>query len=172
MLVGLIVFLVSMLVSPIGLALVVMLVERRPFVLTDQYMAFLVGDVLLAAAAGAGFSAADNRPLWSWWLLVPLITGVIFGRWQTGHEVAKGVYSYGEAYSPSKLYHQFVCYPILATLLCRSLYFARDHWAAITVVVVLIVIWGAANVWDWSHPKSPHQDFDWSTFSTADRSDQ
>lgn len=170
--VGLILCLFSLLVSPIGLALVVVLVERRPFVLADQYMAFLVGDVLLAIAVGAGFTTADNRQLWSWWLLVPLAAGLLFGWWQTGHEIATGVYSHGEAYSPAKLYHQLVCYPILATLLSRALYFAWDHWTVTMVIVVLIIIWGAANVWDWSHPKSPHRDFNWSTFSTVvDRSD-
>lgn len=47
----------SVLISPVGLALVVPFVERRPFVLSNQYMAFLVDEVLLAVAVAVGFAA-------------------------------------------------------------------------------------------------------------------
>lgn len=165
--IGLVAFLVSLLVSPLGLALVVVLVERRPFVLSEQYMAFLVGDVLLAVAVGIGFSRAGDRPLWSWWLLIPLVAGAAFGWWQLGHEVTAGVYTSGEAHSPAKLYHQFVCYPVLLALTSRALWFAWGRWAAFAAMAVLIAGWVTANVWDGSHPKTPHRDFDWSTFSTV-----
>lgn len=152
----------SLLVSPLGLALVVVLVEDRPFVLGNQYAAFLIGDILLAFASAVGLSQAQGRPILSWWLLVPVAIGFAFGWWQMNHEVAQGVYTLAQAHSPSKLYHQFVCYPVLGALVTRAIYLAWSHWVPLAVVGLLIVAWMGCNVWDWSHPKHPHVNFEWS----------
>lgn len=159
--------LLALLISPIGLALIVILIENRPFVIADQYLAFLIGDVLLAFAIGAGFAGA-GRPLWSWWLLIAIAAGVIFGWWQLGAEVSSGAYTTGEALSPSKLYHQFICYPALAALLTRAVYFAWGKPLLLSVMAVFVVGWMSLNVWDWSHPKDPHQQFDWSAPNLSD----
>lgn len=154
--------LTSLMVSPVGLAVIVVFVERRRFVLGDQYLAFLVGDVLLAVAVTIGFAVRAGRPVWSWWLLLPIAAGLVFGLWQLQHEVAVGIYTTGEAHSPSKLWHQFICYPALAALVSRSVWFAWGRWTPLMLMGLLVTGWVALNVWDRTHPKDPHADFTWS----------
>lgn len=156
--IGVLAGLISILVSPVGLILVVLIVEKRPFVVADQYMAFLVGDVLLGIAVGVGFTQLGDRSPWSWWLIFPLVAGIAFGWWQLGHEIAEGTYTRAEGYSPSKLYHQFVCYPVLGALVLRSAYLAKGARKSIAVITVLVACWIGTNVWDWHHPKHPHTD--------------
>jgi len=124
----------SLLVSPIGLALLVLTVERRPFRLGDQYLSFLIGDVLLAVAVGVGFAVERHSSAWSRWLLIPIVTGLLFGWWQTHSEIANGAYTTSQALSPSKLWHQFVCYPLLGALLVRSTMLAWGRWMAVVAI--------------------------------------
>jgi hypothetical protein len=112
--------------SPGGHVLLSALVERRRVTLRDDYPAVLFGDPALALAAALAGRALGPRvaasPLLSAGPLAALTGGaVLFGAWQARDEVRRGVYSREQALSPSKLWHQFVVYPGLSTLVLAPL---------------------------------------------------
>jgi hypothetical protein len=94
------------------------LLEGRKVTWRDDYAAVLVGDPLLAVAAG--FAANLCRPEGphgfpaSWAAGCAWIAGGwAFGLWQSQHELSTGRYSRAQTLSPTKLWHQFVVYPVL-----------------------------------------------------------
>jgi len=94
------------------------LLEGRKVTWRDDYAAVLVGDPLLAVAAG--FAANLSRPSGphgfpaSWAAGCAWIAGGwAFGLWQSRHELGAGRYSRAQTLSPTKLWHQFVVYPVL-----------------------------------------------------------
>ncbi len=94
------------------------LLEGRKVTWRDDYAAVLIGDPLLAVAVG--FAANISRPAGphgfpSSWIAgcAWLAGGWTFGLWQSHHELAVGRYSRAQTLSPTKLWHQFVVYPLL-----------------------------------------------------------
>ena len=94
------------------------LLEGRKVCWRDDYAAVLVGDPLLAVAIG--FAASISRPAGphgfpaSWAAGCAWIAGGwAFGLWQSRHERASGRYSRAQILSPTKLWHQFIVYPVL-----------------------------------------------------------
>jgi hypothetical protein len=94
------------------------LLEGRKVTWRDDYSAVLIGDPLLAVAAG--FADSLSRPTGphgfpaSWMAGCAWIAGGwAFGLWQSHHELTVGRYSQAQTLSPTKLWHQFVVYPLL-----------------------------------------------------------
>ncbi|GAA3528354.1 hypothetical protein AFL01nite_02440 [Aeromicrobium flavum] len=153
--------LVSAAVTPAAMVLITIVVERRPFVVSDQYAGFIIGDILLAIAVGVGASAPGSTRVPRWAFVGASFTAIAFGAWQMWNEVQAGVYSISEALSPSKLWHQFVVYPVLSMLLLSSTSRAWRHKGRTLVVLALVFGWMACLLWDQTHPKSPHCSYDW-----------
>lgn len=94
------------------------LLEGRKVTWRDDYAAVLIGDPLLALAAGLGAGLAQPGGPRGWpasWIAgcAWLAGGWTFGVWQSRHEFAAGRYTRGQILSPTKLWHQFVVYPLL-----------------------------------------------------------
>lgn len=151
----------ALVISPLAIVLIVILVEHRPFAFSDQYLSFIIGDTFLAAGVLAGFLARGSRDLFSWWIIIALVLGLLFGWFQSKHELKMGIYSFGESRSPSKLWHQYICYPFLSMLVLQAFLLSWNHWVEFFVLIFTTLVWFTANVWDQSHPKAPHRDFHW-----------
>ena len=94
------------------------LLEGRKVTWRDDYAAVLVGDPLLALAAGFGASLSQPGGPRGWpasWIAgcAWLAGGWTFGLWQSRREFITGRYTLGQILSPTKLWHQFVVYPLL-----------------------------------------------------------
>jgi hypothetical protein len=109
------------------------LLEARQVTWRDDYAAVLVGDPLLAVAIGV--AASLSRPTGphgfpaSWaaggaWIA----GGWAFGLWQSRHELRTGRYSRAQTLGPTKLWHQFVVYPVL------GYWVTATEWSAFGVV--------------------------------------
>ena len=109
------------------------LLEARRVTWRDDYAAVLVGDPLLAVAIGV--AANLSRPAGphgfpaSWaaggaWIA----GGWAFGLWQSRHELRTGRYSRAQTVGPTKLWHQFVVYPVL------GYWVSATEWSAFGVV--------------------------------------
>lgn len=162
--------LLALLVSPIGMALVVVLVERRSFNVKDQYLSYIVGDVLLAVVVAIGAFRSDPvSALGRWTLVVPAVLGLVGGYWQLHSELNAGVYTASEGLSPAKLFHQFFVFPVLSVLVFRALLHVWGHWISCLTVLVLLAVFVGLNAWDQNHPKQPHVGFDWHSFAAVSR---
>lgn len=152
---------ISLMITPFGLVFTTVVVERRDFVLADQYLSFLFGDACLALAVFFAAFFGRDRP-WRWTLVVvPVALGIGVGTWQMHSELVTGAYSPAQAFSPGHLYHQFLVYPLLGIVIVRAAQLARGSARAMTLMACCVLVWAALMVWDQSHPKSPHADFDW-----------
>lgn len=158
-----------------------LLIERRRWRWADEYPAVLIGDPALALAAAFGLAldpAAARGSLLADPVTQALAIGAAlgFGWWQAAHELRQGRYVRAQIFAPSKLWHQFIVYPVLgwttttATLppvLQTSLAEPR-HLVVAAVIIGLITIWGilavdALLVWrlghggfDWRHLRPIH----------------
>ena len=110
--------LMAIIIAPGVHVLLSPLLESRKVTWRDDYSAVLIGDPLLAVAAG--FAANLSRPAGphgfpaSWMAGCAWIAGgCAFGLWQSHHELTVGRYSRAQTLSPTKLWHQFAVYPLL-----------------------------------------------------------
>lgn len=99
------------------------IIERRRVSWATEYPAMTLGDPVLAL--GCGLAAASNPP--SGWPagahagLVILASGVVFGACQSHWEHQRGRYTLAQIWGPSKLWHQFVVYPIVGHWVIASM---------------------------------------------------
>ncbi|HAM21301.1 MAG TPA: hypothetical protein DCQ04_03335 [Actinobacteria bacterium] len=142
----------------------------------DDYPALLFGDPLLALASGvASWMARDSPVMRSTfrWARVAVPTGLLFGAWQVRHEVGEGRYTNAQASSPTKLWHQYVVYPVLGTIVpraaIRGLSRARHHPVGAVVVVSATLAWSALVAESLVHDREGHGTFDWSSNRTSRR---
>jgi hypothetical protein len=110
--------LTAIIIAPGAHLLLSPMLEGRNVSWHDDYAAVLIGDPLLAVAIG--LAASISRPPGphgfpaSWAAGCAWITGGwAFGLWQSRHERATGRYSRAQILSPTKLWHQFIVYPVL-----------------------------------------------------------
>jgi hypothetical protein len=147
------------------------LLEGRKVTWRDDYAAVLVGDPLLALAAGlgAGMSQPGGPRGWpaSWiagcaWLA----GGWTFGLWQSRHEYLAGRYTLGQILSPTKLWHQFIVYPLLGywvTAAELSGLAAADtpaHRLQAAAVIACTATWAVLAGHALRHPKPGHGTLD------------
>jgi hypothetical protein len=131
------------------------LLESRKVTWRDDYAAVLIGDPLLAVAAG--FAANVSRPAGphgfpaSWAAGCAWIAGGwAFGLWQSHHELATRRYSRAQILSPTKLWHQFVVYPLLGYWVTAAEWSAYGAtWATPTTsrIVQVTVIIASTGTW-------------------------
>jgi hypothetical protein len=143
------------------------LLEGRTVTWRDDYAAVLIGDPLLAVAAGLGASISQPGGPHGWpasWIAgcAWLAGGWTFGWWQSRHELAAARYTRGQILSPTKLWHQFIVYPLLGYLVTAAVWSglgaadtpARHLQAA--VIIACTATW-AVLAWDAiRHPKPGH----------------
>lgn len=161
-------------VTPGLLIVIARVLERRWLVPREQFAAVTYGDPLLAAAIGLGV-----------WLMGPRtpqgLTGpaagaavvvimLLFGLAQWRDELRRRYYTRAQAAAPTKIWHQIVVYPVLGYWLWTAgiggLSAAGGTagaagWAGKALLLALIGIWAATNVYDRRHPKLGHPPFDW-----------
>lgn len=147
------------------------LLEGRKVTWRDDYAAVLVGDPLLALAVGLGADLSQPGGPRGWpasWIAgcAWLAGGWTFGLWQSRREFVAGRYTVGQILSPTKLWHQFVVYPLLGYWVTATVLSgpgaagtpARRLQA--TVIIACTATW-AGLAWDAiRHPKPGHGTLD------------
>lgn len=145
-------------------------VERRWLRPRDMAIAFTIGDPLLVVGMAVGVSLAEGSqpcgmlgPVGQF-TLAALWLG--FGLWQWCYEVRQGIYTWAQAVSPTKAWHQLIIYPCLGTwtfvAVIDGLFRApRDPFLAL-FVILCIVSWMLTCAHNVRHPRLGHVPFDWS----------
>jgi len=150
------------------------LLEQRRVRWASDYPAVLVGDPCLAVAAGLG-RAVSGAP--TAWMARPVpgtvlvAAAVAFGAWQRRSELAAGRYSPAQAVSPTKLFHQFVVYPVCGYLVVAStaggISHLQSHPLAGGAMIVCLALWAVLAVDALRRPRTGHGGFDWATRSAV-----
>jgi hypothetical protein len=147
------------------------LLEARKVTWHNDYAAVLIGDPLLALAAGLGASMSQPSGPHGWpasWAAgcAWLAGGWTFGLWQSRHELAAGHYTRGQILSPTKLWHQFAVYPLLGYWVTAAEWSGLAgpdtpaHRLQATLVIACTATW-AALAWNAiRHPKTGHGTLD------------
>ena len=159
-------------VSPGAHLVLSALVERRRVNLRDDYPAVLFGDPALAAGAGLALwlGAGALPPTVSWWgAAAATVVGVAYGWVQTRHELAEGRYTRAQALSPSKLFHQYIVYPVFGYICTSALWYGLADWrlapVAAAAVFIATSLWALLVVDAVRHPRLGHGGWDWKTMS-------
>jgi hypothetical protein len=143
------------------------LLEGRKVTWRDDYAAVLIGDPLLALAAGLGAGLSQPGGPHGWpasWIAgcAWLAGGWTFGLWQSRYEFVAGRYTVGQILSPTKLWHQLVIYPLLGYWVTAAEWSglgavdtpARRLQAA--VIIACTATWAALVAHAIRHPKPGH----------------
>ncbi len=157
--------------TPGSLIVIARLLERRWLVPAEQFTAITYGDPLLAVAVGVGtWLSGPSRPRGPTGPGAGVVTLVIclaFGLAQWHGELLRGYYTRAQAAAPTKIWHQLVIYPVMGYWMWTSgvdgLLNADGvaGWVLKALLVALVMIWAAANVYDRRHLKLGHPPFDW-----------
>lgn len=146
---------ICMLVSPLGLWIIQLVIERRAVSLSreDNYLSFFPGDVFLGAAATSFLALAAHLPSeqhWynsTWWHSTVLLCCIVGGLYMTYIEYRRGQYALQQILSPTKLYHLALLglygYVIVSTgfaVLFGGAFFSR--WLCTVLVVIGLAVWG------------------------------
>ncbi len=155
-------------VTPGALFVLARVLERRWLIPREQFTAVTYGDPLLAVAIGLGIWLAGPRtPRGLTGPAVGVAVMVImlgFGLAQWRDELRRGYYTGAQAVAPTKIWHQLVVYPVLGYWLwtaCLGGLARPGGWAGKALLLALVGIWMATNVYDRRHPKLGHPPFDW-----------
>ncbi|WP_156724527.1 hypothetical protein [Streptomyces apocyni] len=167
-------FFAAFAISPGIPALLALTLERRVMKGRREFVAFYYGDPLLALAAATGVALSGPSPQASVLHLiagpVPLILmacWLAFGAWQWKAELRAGMYTPAQAWSPTKIWHQMVVYPVLGYMVTATVVAGMatptgfaGTWAKM-LIVGCVLVWILANVHDRRHPKLGHPPYDW-----------
>jgi hypothetical protein len=158
-------------VTPGALIVIARVLERRWLVPREQFTAVTYGDPLLAVAAGLAVWLTGSRtphgltgPAAG---VVVVAVALLFGLAQWRDELRRGYYTPAQAAAPTKIWHQLVVYPVLGYWLWTagidglSVTGGAAVWAGKALLLALLGIWAATNVYDRRHPKLGHPPFDW-----------
>ncbi|MGH3203955.1 MAG: hypothetical protein ACRDOA_03020 [Streptosporangiaceae bacterium] len=172
----------SLVVTPISYAALAVLLERRVPRVRQQFVALAYGDPLLAISVGLGVWLMHGRaPGGAAALpfgLASLCAGLGFGLAQWRAELRSGFYLRTQAFSPTKICHQLVVYPVLGywiwTADIGGLFAPgapASTWTSVAKAGIAgcILAWLAANVYDRRHPKLGHPPYDWRHLRTYPR---
>jgi hypothetical protein len=153
-------------VSPGAHLLLTVVVERRPVHRREQYPAVLVGDTALAVSAGLARWAAGPGPGRPGLRRAAAAGGLASGAWQLRREIRSGFVSRPVAYGPTKLWHQFVIYPVLTGLVAEPLVDGTraalrpagpaHRRAAVAAAWAGVALWAGLVVEAWHHPRAAH----------------
>jgi hypothetical protein len=167
--------LASLAVTPVGYALVALVLERRILRPASEFVAVSCGDPLLAVAIGLGVWLLDGRPPAGIASppagMVNLAVWLGFGLWQWRDEVRTGFYTRDQALAPTKIWHQLVVYPVLGYwtwVACVGGLLAPAGGRATAIVVAgkagiaaCIAAWILTVFYDRRHPRLGHPPYDW-----------
>ncbi|MBT1003958.1 hypothetical protein KIH31_15310 [Paenarthrobacter sp. DKR-5] len=167
------VLLASLIITPGMPLLLAALTEHRMLRPSRDFLSLVLGDLALAVAAGTATAVIDQEqlspPLWlsgpTGWLIPA--AGLVFGLHQVRTELKTLFYIREQAWAPTKIYHQFVIYPVHGYLLTSTVPTALASAgppASKLVITAAVSLWGAALIYDTRHPKLGHAPFDWSRF--------
>ncbi|MCX3059783.1 hypothetical protein [Streptomyces beihaiensis] len=169
-------------VTPGGLWVLALVLERRLMGFRTGFVAVLVGDPLLAVAvgvgvwrtgsvlpgAGAGGGGGPGGPTGPWWGLAFGAGWLCFGAVQWWGELRGGFFTRRQAVAPTKIWHQLVVYPLLGYWLWTAglggllAPGARPADVAGRVLIVGCVGgWLLINGYDRRRPKLGHPPYDW-----------
>lgn len=142
------------------------LLEGRKVTWRDDYAAVLIGDPLLALAAGLGASMSQPGGPRGWpasWIAgcAWLAGGWTFGWWQSRQELAVGRYTRLQILSPTKLWHQFVVYPLLGYWVTAAVWSGLGaafptHFFQAAIVIACTATWAVLTWNAVRHPKTGH----------------
>jgi len=167
--------LVSLTVTPVGYALMAMVLERRILRPASEFVSVSCGDPLLAIAIALGVWVLDGRPSAG---IASAAVGTAnlaiwlgFGLWQWRDEIRNGFYTRDQAIAPTKIWHQLVVYPVLGYwtwVACVGGLLAPAGGRAAAIVVaskagiaVCIAAWVLTTFYDRRHPRLGHPPYDW-----------
>jgi hypothetical protein len=162
-------------VTPVGFALVAAVLERRLMRVRGEFTALVLGDPLLAVSVAAGAWLLRGRelpaPAGAPFGVTCMIVMFAFGLAQWRAESRTGFYTRAQALSPTKIWHQVVVYPLLGywlwtaglggLLVPGAGLPVPEALAAKAVIVLCVLAWLLANVYDRRHPKLGHPPYDW-----------
>lgn len=170
-------------ITPGAHLLVSALVEKRAVTWANDYPAVLIGDPLLAITAGVAASAARPNVLADSALTtIPVVTatlagGALFGGWQLNRELREGRYTPSQAFSPSKLWHQFIVYPVLPNLVLPPVIAVTKGALAAESTKLQrraalfawtgVAIWAALTAEAIAHPRQGHGAYDWAKMESV-----
>ena len=159
-------------VTPGGLWLLALLLERHLMGLRTGFAAVLLGDPLLAVAVGLGVgrigAGRPDGPAGPWWALVSAGAWLCFGLVQWWTELRTGFFTRRQAVAPTKVWHQLVVYPLfgywlwtagLGGLLAPGT--GPGAVAARAGIVACVAGWALINGYDRRRPKLGHPPYDW-----------
>jgi hypothetical protein len=167
---GALITLLAALIVATGIMLVLgRVLERRWLRPSDMALAFTVGDPALAVAIAIGVHTMGPRQPCG--VIGPAgqfaASGawLIFGLWQWRAEIAAGIYTRGQALSPTKIWHQVVIYPLLGAwtlvgVVGGLMDVARNPGAS-AAIIIFLVIWAGTLVHNTRHPRLGHPPYDW-----------
>ena len=172
-------------VTPGILIVIARVLERRWLVPSEQFAAVTYGDPLLAVAVGLGVWLTGSRtphgltgPAAG---MVTMVLTLAFGLAQWRDELRRGYYTRAQAVAPTKIWHQIVVYPVLGYWVWTAGIGGLSApggaaaagpvggWVAKALLLALIGVWAATNVYDRRHPKLGHPPFDWHRGRPLDR---
>jgi hypothetical protein len=175
--------LAALAVSPGAHIVIACVLERRRLHLNREFAALAVGDPLLALAVGVGVALSPHCVSAPVQRLVlgtgaGLIAGgwLCFGLWQWWDELRRGYYSRAQGCAPTKIWHQLAVYPLLGSLGCcaalSGLAAPLGNSALLrgfgkAVIVLLVLGWVWANLYDRQHPKLGHPPYTWRRLRTV-----
>jgi hypothetical protein len=162
----------SLAVTPGGLWILALVLERRRPGIRTGFVAVAVGDPLLALATAFGVQRMHGAPptgaAGPWFGLASLICWSGYGLVQWATERRQGFFTREQAVAPSKIWHQLAVYPLLGywlwTAAIGGLTAPGSRPADIVariVIVGCIGVWAVGNVYDRRHPKLGHPPYDW-----------
>ena len=149
-------------VTPGALIVIARLLERRWLVPREQFAAVAYGDPLLAVATGLAVGLTGPAAG-----VVAVAVTLLFGLAQWRDELRRGYYTRAQAVAPTKIWHQLVVYPVLGYWLWTagigglSVTGGAAVWVGKVLLLALLGVWAATNVYDRRHPKLGHPPFDW-----------
>lgn len=157
-------------ITPVAHAVMSAVLEGRTVNLCDDYPAVLIGDPLLAVAAGLAAGVTTPPSLSRRASVAATAAWCAFGLVQAKAEYSQSVYTKRQILSPTKIWHQAVVYPTVGTLVPRALAAATVHAiragdsrdrVATGVAWVLAVGWAVTAVDAIRNPRLGHGELRW-----------
>lgn len=159
--------------------LIALLVERRTEMLLHpggQYKALYYGDSICLPAVAVAIwylgQSMSERPGW-WrerlWHAFWFAFGLAYGIWWHWVDAHSHFYTRSQMWSPTKLYHDYVVFPLYIYILTSAgipaMIWSRRGWKARAIIAVLLAAYALLNYYDAIHrPLHGHENFDWGQF--------
>ncbi len=160
---------VALFLSPVAYWLIAIFMERRRPRWHTEFLALAIGDPALAAFLAIAAYAFDGHSLQSvatstLAMIAVCSAWLIFGVFQLTIERKCHFFSRSQRRSPTKLWHQFIIYPLLGGLIWTALINLIASPGDIGLKVLAagaLAVWFVCMVIDRGRPVLGHAPFDW-----------